>query len=404
MDIELIRSHFPILGRKVYNKPLVYLDNAATTQKPLRVIETIERVHKTINSNVHRGVHHLSDVCTDEHEQARFKVQRFINAAHSHEIIFTAGTTASINLVAFSFGEKFVHENDEIIISALEHHSNIVPWMMLCERKGAVLKVIPMNLDGELEIEKLPGLISEKTRLIAVGQVSNSLGTVNPIKKIIQLAHSHNIPVLIDGAQAIQHNKIDVQELDCDFYTFSGHKAYGPTGTGVLYGKEKWLEELPPYQGGGEMIKEVSFEHTLYNDLPFKFEAGTPNFVGIIALGAALDYLEDIGLDKIAVREKELLEYSTRRLRNIEGLVTLGNVPEKISMLAFYLKGIHPYDTGMVLDKLGIAVRTGNHCAQPVMDFFGIPGTVRASLVFYNTIDEIDMLAEGLLKVKQMFS
>ena len=404
MDIELIRHHFPILSQKVHNRPLVYLDNAATTQKPLKVIETIERVYKTINSNVHRGVHHLSDVCTDEHEQARIKVQQFINAGHSHEIIFTSGTTASINLVAFSFGEKFVKEGDEVIISAMEHHSNMVPWQMLCERKKALLKVIPMSLNGELELDKLPGLISGKTRIIAVGHVSNSLGTVNPVKDIIELAHANNIPVLVDGAQAVQHGKVDVQELDCDFYVFSGHKAYGPTGIGVLYGKGKWLNEMPPWQGGGEMIKEVSFSGTVYNDLPFKFEAGTPNFVGAIALGAALDYLNEIGLDEIASREKELLEYATQKLQAIPGLVIVGNAKEKISVISFYLEGIHPYDTGMVLDKLGIAVRTGNHCAQPVMDFLRLPGTVRASFVFYNTREEIDALAEGVLRVKQMFS
>lgn len=404
MDIELIRSHFPILNQTVHNRPLVYFDNAATTQKPLRVIETIERVYKTINSNVHRGVHHLSDLCTDAHEQARIKIQKFINARHSYEIIFTPGTTASINLVAFSFGERYVREGDEIIITNLEHHSNIVPWQLLCERKKAVLRVIPVNLNGELEIDKLPGLISEKTRLISAGHVSNSLGTVNDVKKIIEIAHRKNIPVMIDGAQAVQHGKVDVQELDCDFYAFSGHKAYGPTGIGVLYGKEKWLNELPPYQGGGEMIKEVSFEKTVYSDLPYKFEAGTPNFVGAIALGSALDYLNEIGLEKIAQREKELLDYATQRLGNIPGLVIVGNAPEKISVLSFYLDNIHPYDTGMVLDKMGIAVRTGNHCAQPVMEFMGIPGTVRASLVFYNTKEEIDLLTEGLLRVKQMFS
>ena len=404
MDIKAIREQFPILTQQVHNKPLVYLDNAATTQKPLAVIETIGRVYRTINSNVHRGVHHLSDVCTDEHEQARRKVQGFINAAHSHEVIFTPGTTASINLVAFSFGEKFVHEGDEVIITALEHHSNIVPWQLLCERKKAVLKVLPMNQNGELEIEKLSGLITGNTKIIAVGHVSNALGTVNPVKGIISLAHSLHIPVLVDGAQAVQHGKVDVQDLDCDFYVFSGHKAYGPTGIGVLYGKEKWLMELPPWQGGGEMIKEVSFEKTIYNELPFKFEAGTPNFVGAIALGAALDYLDELGLDRIAKREKELLDSAMQRLSNIPGLVIVGNAPEKISVLSFYLENIHPYDTGMVLDKLGIAVRTGNHCAQPAMDFLGLPGTVRASLVFYNTHEEIERLAEGLERVQQMFA
>jgi cysteine desulfurase / selenocysteine lyase len=404
MDIKAIREQFPILNQQVHNKPLVYLDNAATTQKPLAVIETIERVYKTINSNVHRGVHHLSDLCTDEHEQARRKVQGFINAAHSHEVIFTPGTTASINLVASSFGEEYVHEGDEVIITALEHHSNIVPWQMLCERKKALLKVLPMNKNGELEVEKLPEMITEHTKIIAVGHVSNSLGTVNPVKRIIQMAHSQNIPVLVDGAQAIQHGKVDVQDLDCDFYVFSGHKAYAPTGIGVLYGKEKWLKQLPPWQGGGEMISEVSFEKTTYNELPFKFEAGTPNFTGAIALGAALDYLEELGLDRIATREKELLDYATEKLRSIPGLVIVGQAPEKISVLSFYLESIHPYDTGMVLDKLGIAVRTGNHCAQPAMDFLGLPGTVRASLVFYNTHEEIDTLAEGLERVQQMFA
>lgn len=404
IDITSIRSHFPILSRKVHNRPLVYLDNAATTQKPLKVIETIERVYKTINSNVHRGVHHLSDICTDEHEQARMKVQNFIHAQHSHEIIFTSGTTASINLVAWSFGEKFVREGDEILISALEHHSNIVPWQMLCEQKKAVLKILPMNHNGELEIEKLPGLITAKTRLLAVGHVSNSLGTVNPVKQIIEMAHKQNVPVLVDGAQAVQHGRVDVQELDCDFYVFSGHKAYGPTGIGVLYGREKWLNEMPPWQGGGEMIKEVSFSGTVYNDLPFKFEAGTPNFTGAIALGAALDYLEELGLEAIALREKELLDYATQKLQAIPGLVIVGNAAEKISVISFYLEGIHPYDTGMVLDKLGIAVRTGNHCAQPAMDFLQLPGTVRASMVFYNTMEEIDLLAEGIERVRQMFS
>lgn len=404
MDITKIRSHFPILGRKVHNRALVYLDNAATTQKPLKVIETIERVYKNLNSNVHRGVHHLSDLCTDEHEQARSKVQKFINAAYSHEIIFTSGTTASINLVAFSFGEKYVSEGDEIIVSALEHHSNMVPWQMLCERKKALLKILPMTKKGELEIDKLPGLITEKTRLVAVGHVSNALGTVNPVKKIIEIAHSGGVPVLIDGAQAVQHGRVDMQEMDCDFYVFSGHKAYGPTGIGVLYGKEKWLNEMPPWQGGGEMIREVSFSGAVYNDLPFKFEAGTPNFTGAIALGAALDYLNEIGLEEIALREKELLDYATRKLQSIPGLVIVGNAAEKISVISFYLEGIHPYDTGMILDKLGIAVRTGNHCAQPVMDFLQLPGTVRASMVFYNTREEIDLLAEGIERVKQMFS
>lgn len=404
MDISSIRSHFPILGRNVHNRPLVYMDNAATTQKPLRVIETVERVYKTLNSNVHRGVHHLSDLCTDEHEQARHKVQEFIHAAHSHEIIFTSGTTSSINLVAFSFGEKYVHEGDEIIVSAMEHHSNLVPWQMLCDRKKAVLKILPMSMKGELEIEKLSGLINAKTKIVAVGHVSNSLGTINPVREIIQIAHKQNVPVLVDGAQAVQHGRVDVQELDCDFYVFSGHKAYGTTGIGVLYGKEKWLNEMPPWQGGGEMIKEVSFSGAVYNDLPFKFEAGTPDFVGAIALGAALDYLEEIGLEAIAQREKELLEYATQKLQSIPGLVIVGNAAEKISVISFYLQGIHPYDTGMILDKLGIAVRTGNHCAQPVMDFLQLSGTVRASMVFYNTMEEIDLLAEGIERVRQMFS
>jgi cysteine desulfurase/selenocysteine lyase len=402
-DISEIRADFPLLDRKVYSRRLVYFDNGATTQKPRCVIDAVNGVFTGYNSNIHRGVHALSDIASEAYENARRKVQDFINAPFSHEIIFTAGATASINCVAFSFGEKFIKRGDEIIISNLEHHANIVPWQMVCERKGAVLKIIPVNDNGEIIVEKYLGLLSERTRLVAVTQVSNALGTVVPVKEIIAPAHSMNIPVLVDGAQGIQHGTVDVTGMDCDFYVFSGHKIYGPTGIGVLYGKEKWLTELPPWQGGGDMVSNVTFEKTTYNDLPFKFEAGTTNYPGAIGLGAALDYITGTGRDDIAGREKELLTYATERLSAFKRLKIYGNSGHKISTISFLLDNIHQYDAGMILDKLGIAVRTGTHCAQPLMDRYGITGTIRASMCFYNTFEEIDLLAEGIERVFGMF-
>ena len=403
-DINDIRADFPVLGRKVYNKPLVYFDNGATTQKPQCVIDTISEVFTNYNSNIHRGVHFLSDKASEEYEKAREKVRSFINAEKKEEIIFTSGTTGSINTIAFSFGEKYIHKGDEVIISHLEHHANIVPWQMMCERKGAELRVIPVNENGEIVFDEYLKLFSGKTRLVAITQVSNSLGTVLPVKKIIEAAHSLNVPVLVDGAQGIQHGITDVRDMDCDFYVFSGHKIYGPTGVGVLYGKTNLLTELPPYQGGGDMVQHVSFKKTTYNELPFKFEAGTMNFPGAIGLGSAIDYLLSLGMENIQSRENELLNYATQRLRSIDGLKIYGNSDRKISIISFLLKDIHMYDTGMVLDKLGIAVRTGTHCAQPVMERFGIEGTVRASMCFYNTIEEVDKLGTGIEKVIKMFS
>ena len=404
IDIQKIRQDFPILHQQIYNKPLVYFDNGATTQKPQLVIDEELKIYSKENSNIHRGVHYLSEQLTERFEQARKTIRKFINAAHDHEIIFTAGTTQSINTVAFSFGEKFVNQGDEIIISTVEHHANIVPWQMLCERKKAVLKVIPVNDKGELLLDEYQKLISDKTRIVSVNQVSNALGTINDIKKIIEIAHHKNIPVLIDGAQGIQHGNVDVQELDCDFYVFSGHKIYGPNGIGILYGKEKWLNEMPPYMTGGEMIKKVSFEKTTFNELPFKFEAGTPNYVGAIGLAAAINYIQDIGIDKIAAYEKELLDYATSKLQSIEGLKIIGTSDKKVTVISFILDNIHHYDAGMVIDKMGIAVRTGHHCAEPVMHRFNIEGTIRASFAFYNTFEEIDKLYEAILTVKKMFS
>jgi cysteine desulfurase / selenocysteine lyase len=403
MDIAKIRADFPILNQKVYGKDYVYLDSGATTQKPIQVIEAVSNFYKETNSNIHRGVHFLSEKATDLYESARQNVQKFINARKECEIIFTKGTTESINLVAFSFGEKYVKEGDEILISALEHHSNIVPWQMLCERKKATLKVIPFDSNGELMLDKLEFLLTGKTRLLAITHVSNALGTVNPIKQIISKAHQANVPVLIDGAQSIQHLQIDVQELDCDFFVFSGHKIYAETGIGVLYGKEKFLNEMPPYQGGGDMVDKVSFEKTTYLDLPFKFEAGTSNFVGAISLGAAIDYIRQTGHENIRKHEQELFRYATRQIGSIDDVHIYGNPKEKSSVISFVIKGIHHYDVGMILDKLGIAVRTGTHCAQPVMDCLGITGTVRASLAFYNTFEDIDKLVAGIKKVKEMF-
>ncbi|HJZ39705.1 MAG TPA: cysteine desulfurase [Bacteroidales bacterium] len=401
--IDNIRRDFPLLRRDVHNRPLVYLDNGATTQKPLPVIECINQYHTFRNSSVHRGVHYLSEQATEDFENARKTVQHFIHAAHSHEIIFTAGSTASINGVAFSFGEQFVRDGDEIIITEMEHHANIVPWQMLCNRKKATLKVIPFSDEGLLQVDLLDSMITEKTRLIAVIHVSNTLGTVNPVEAIIKKAHLRNVAVLVDGAQSVQHYPVDVQKMDCDFFVFSGHKIYGPTGTGILYGKEKWLEELPPWQGGGEMVDVVTFEHTTYNSLPFKFEAGTPNYIGAIGLAAALKYVSSLGLENIASHENQLLEYGTRKLIETGYITLYGNTRPKSSIISFNLRDIHPYDAGMVLDKLGIAVRTGTHCAQPVMQHFGIGGTIRASLALYNTVEEIDALVEGVKKVKTMF-
>ncbi len=400
MNIDEIRSQFPILSKKVYGKPLVYLDNGATTQKPLRVIEAISDAYSNYNSNIHRGVHYLSDISSEKYEAARLKVKDFINAPRKEEIIFTSGTTASINLVAFSFGEKFVGEGDEIIVTGLEHHANIVPWQLLCERKHALLKYIPLLDDGSLDLKTLPGLISDKTRLISVAHVSNALGIINPVQEIIQLAHKNDIPVMVDGAQGIQHGKVDVKELDCDFYVFSGHKVYGPTGIGVLYGKEHWLELMPPWQGGGDMVDKVTFEKTTYNELPFKFEAGTSNFVGAVGMSEALSYIESIGIDYILDRENHLLNYATEALHNEGGIKIYGTARDKVSILSFLIDGVHQYDAGMILDKLGIAVRTGTHCAQPVMEHFGIDGTIRASLCFYNTEEEIDRLIEGIKQTK----
>lgn len=402
-DIAEIRADFPILGRKVYDKPLVYFDNGATTQKPQSVIDALTEVYTTYNSNIHRGVHYLSDTSSEAYESAREKVRSFINAGKREEIVFTSGTTGSINGIAFSFGERYIKTGDEIIVSHLEHHANIVPWQMMCERKGAVLRVIPINDAGEIIFEEYLKLLSQKTKLVSVTQVSNALGTILPINKIITAAHSVNVPVLVDGAQGVQHGMVDVKGMDCDFYVFSGHKIYGPNGIGVLYGKEKWLTELPPFQGGGDMVDKVTFEKTTYNELPFKFEAGTMNYPAAIGLGSALDYVTGLGRADIAKREKELLEYATEKLSGIKGLKIYGNSASKISTISFLLDKIHQYDTGMILDKMGIAVRTGTHCAQPVMDRYGIGGTIRASICFYNTKEEIDSLAAGVEKVISMF-
>lgn len=402
-DVESIRKDFPILSREVNGKPLVYFDNAATSQTPQQVIDAIVDYYSRYNANIHRGVHTLSQEATDAYEQARIKVQQHFNAAKSREIIFTSGTTHAINLVASGFS-TLVKEGEEIIVSALEHHSNIVPWQMLCERTGAILKVIPMNEQGMLEMDEFDKLLSEKTRLVFVNHVSNALGTVNPVKEIIKRAHEVGAAVLIDGAQAAPHIKADVQELDVDFYVVSAHKMCGPTGVGMLYGKEEWLNKLPPYQGGGEMIATVTFENTTYADLPHKFEAGTPDICGGIAFGAALDYMNGIGFDKIAAYEQELLDYATKKLLEIEDLKIYGTAKEKTAVISFNIGDIHPYDIGTIIDKLGIAVRTGHHCAQPIMDYYRIPGTVRASFAFYNTREEIDSFVEAVRKAKNMLS
>lgn len=402
-DIQKIREDFPILNRKVNGSKLVYLDNAATSQTPNAVIDSIKNYYQQYNANIHRGVHSLSQEATDAYEQARKKVQAFFNAQKECEIIFTKGTTESINLVASSF-TTLVKPGDEILITHMEHHSNIVPWQMLCERTGAKLVVLPMNHDGELEIDQLDKYLTAKTKLVALTHISNGIGVINPIKEIIEKAHAVNAAVLVDGAQACAHVKPDVQALDVDFYVASAHKMCGPTGVGVLYGKEAWLNKLPPYQGGGEMIKEVTFEKTTYADLPHKFEAGTPNISGGIAFGAALDYLDKIGFDAIAKQENKLLHYATAELKKIEGLTIYGDVPNKTSLISFNIEGIHPYDIGTILDQMGIAVRTGHHCTQPIMDFFGVPGTVRASFAFYNTIEEVDALVKAMKRAKNMLS
>ena len=403
LDILSIRKDFPILNRKVNGYPLVYLDNAATSQTPQKVIDTIVDYYSRYNANIHRGVHTLSQEATDIYEQARQKIQKHFNAAKPQEIIFTSGTTHGINLVANGFA-SFLKKGDEIIVSALEHHSNIVPWQMLCERTGAVLKVIPMGLDGKLIMEEYHKLLSQRTKLVFCNHVSNALGTINPIEEIIEAAHKVGAAVLIDGAQAAPHIKADVQKLDVDFYVVSAHKMCGPTGVGMLYGKEEWLNKLPPYQGGGEMIAEVTFEKTTYADLPHKFEAGTPNICGGIAFGAALDYMNAIGFDAIAQYEHELLEYATKELLAIDGLKIYGDLKEKTAVISFNIEGLHPYDIGSILDKLGVAVRTGHHCAQPIMDFYKIPGTVRASFSFYNTKEEVDILVASVKRAKTMLS
>jgi len=402
-DVHSIRADFPILHQRIHHNPLVYFDNAATTQKPQVVIDEICRVYTQLNSNIHRGVHFLSQQTTEAYEHARRTIQQFIHAEFSQEIIFTSGTTGGINLVAFSFGERYVREGDEILISAMEHHSNLVPWQLMCQRKKARLKVIPLLEDGTLNMEEYYRLLSGRTRLVAVTHASNVLGTINPIKEIIDTAHKHGAFVLIDGAQSVQHIPIHVQELDCDFFVFSGHKLYGPTGTGILYGKHTLLNEMPPYQGGGEMVSCVTFEHTTFNELPFKFEAGTTHYAGAIGMAKAIEYLQKIGLNNIATYEQELLQYLTLRMKEIKGIRIFGQAPQKVPVVSFLIEGVHQYDTGMVLDKMGIAVRTGTHCAQPVMDIYGVEGTVRASLSFYNTREEIDRLIEGILRVKKMF-
>ena len=403
LNIEKIRADFPILKREVNGKPLVYFDNAATSQTPQVVIDAIVDYYSGYNANIHRGVHTLSQEATDAYEGARLKIQQHFNAKNSHEIIFTSGTTHSINLVANSF-TSFLKKDDEIIVSALEHHSNIVPWQMLCERTGALLKVIPMSQEGVLIMDVYDKLLSDKTKLVFVNHISNALGTINPIQEIIDKAHGVGAAVLIDGAQACPHIKPDVQALDVDFYVTSAHKMCGPTGVGILYGKSAWLNKLPPYQGGGEMIKEVTFEKSTYADLPHKFEAGTPNIAGGIAFGVAIDYMNSIGFDNIAAYEKELLDFGTEKLLEIEGLKIYGTSPNKTSVISFNIEGIHPYDIGSIIDKLGIAVRTGHHCAQPIMDFYKIPGTVRASFSFYNTKEEIVKLAEAVQRAKTMLS
>ncbi len=402
LNINKIRAEFPILSKIVNGKPLIYFDNGATSQKPKIVIDAVENYYNNQNANIHRGVHTLSQEITVDYENARATIQKHLNAQHSHEIIFTSGTTESINLVASSFAKKFIAKGDEIIISAMEHHSNILPWQQVCENYGAVLKIIPINQEGELRINEFEKLISSKTKIVAITHISNTLGTINPIAEIISIAHSKNIPVLVDGAQAVPHTSVDVQKLDCDFYVFSGHKLFGPTGVGILYGKEKWLNALPPYKVGGGTIKTVTFEKTEYADLPLKFEAGTPHIEGGIGLAKAIDYINEIGLENIAAYEHQLLEYATNEFKKIEGLKIIGEAKNKASVISFVVEGIHPFDIGTILDQLGIAVRTGHHCTQPLMQFYNIQGTIRASFAFYNTKEEINIFINALKKAIEM--
>jgi len=403
-DVGRVREEFPALKQLVHGKPLVYLDNAATTQKPQLVIDAITRFYQEDCSNIHRGVHLLSERATKAYEDVRLAVQQFINAGDPAEVIFVRGTTEAINLVAHSYGRTHVQAVDAVLISAMEHHSNIVPWQILCEERGARLRVVPMNGRGEFLLDEYEKLLTPRTKLVAVSHVSNALGTVNPVRQIIAMAHEHGIPVLVDGAQAVPHLHVDVQELDCDFYAFSGHKMYGPTGVGVLYGKKRLLEAMPPYQGGGDMISSVTFEKTTYNRLPFKFEAGTPNIAGVIGLGAAVEYLRRIAVDRVAAHENHLLASATERISSLPGVRLIGTAQEKAAVLSFVLEGVHPHDIGTVLDQEGIAVRTGHHCAQPVMQFFGVPATARASFALYNTEEEVDALMRGICKVQEIFA
>ena len=402
-DIQKIREDFPILSRTVYDKPLVYLDNAATTQKPLCVLDAMRDEYLNVNANVHRGVHYLSQQATDLHEAARETVRRFVNASSVNEIVFTRGTTEGLNLVASSFCEEFMQEGDEVIISVMEHHSNIVPWQLQAAKRGIAIRVIPMDERGELKLDEFRGMLNGRTKLVSIAHVSNVLGTINPVKEITRIAHEHGVPVLVDGAQSTPHFRVDVQDIDCDFFVFSGHKMYGPTGIGVLYGKESWLDRLPPYQGGGEMIESVTFEKTVFEKLPFKFEAGTPDYVATHGLAKAIDYIESIGLDNISAHERELTRYCMQKLSEIEGMRLFGTSDHKDAVASFLVRDIHHLDMGTLLDRLGIAVRTGHHCAQPLMDRLGIQGTVRASFALYNTKEEIDVLANGIARVSQMF-
>ena len=397
------RANFPVLNQRVHDKPLVYLDNAATTQKPQMVLDAMNQFYQADNSNIHRGVHELSERSTLHYEQARVKIQKFLNAADWREIIFCRGATEGINLVAYTYGRRHIEAGDEIVISAMEHHSNIVPWQILCEEKKAILRIAPINQRGELLLDEFEKLLGPRTRLVSIVHVSNALGTVNPIAEIVRIAHTHGVPVFVDGAQAVAHLKVDVQAIDCDFYALSGHKMFGPTGIGVLYGKAALLDKMPPYQGGGDMIRNVTFAKTTYNELPYKFEAGTPNIAGTIGLGAAVDYLNGIGLDRVAAYEHDLLAYATEQLERIPGLRIIGTAREKASVISFVLEGVHPHDVGTILDREGVAVRTGNHCAQPVLEWFGVPATTRASIAFYNTRQDIDALVAGIAKVKEIF-
>lgn len=403
-DVEKVRADFPILKTMVNGKPLIYLDNAATAQKPFSVIDTVRDYYTSLNSNVHRGVHFLSEQATLAYEDSRLKVKEFINAMSACEIVFTRGTTEAINLVAYSFGKKYIKEGDEVIISAIEHHANIVPWQLMCEDRGAKLKVIPVNDEGELVIEELEKLITERTKLVSVVHISNSLGTINPVDEIVSIAHRHGVPVLVDGAQAVPHTRVDVQKMGCDFYVFSGHKLFGPTGIGILYGRAELLQEMPPYQSGGDMIRMVSFEKTIFNDIPNKFEAGTPNIAGSIGLGTAIDYLNHLDFEAAVAHESALLKYATERLSAIEGLRFIGTAKNKASVISFVLKDIHPHDIGTILDSDGVAIRTGHHCTQPVMQRYCVPATARASFAFYNTFAEVDALVESINKVIKVFS